>query len=92
MNRRSRNRLDDATLAAEIYQKAVFLKNTPREDAVYLRSKGSRAEALVFTPGRPGSPQTSVVFVKVEEGWLGYVGDVSAEVESQAIILAMCGL
>jgi hypothetical protein len=80
-------------LPAEYSQKAVFLKNVAPDAALYLPSMDSVTESHVF-PSEPvkNREQTPVAFTAVEEGWLGYVGDVNAETESDAVILAMCGL
>ena len=85
-------RLNRAGLPAEYSQKAVFLKNVAKEAAVYLPSGSSRTQSLVFPPAQVDCEQTPVVFAHIGEGWLGYVGDVNNEAESQAVVLAMCGL
>ncbi len=84
--------LNQASLPEEYSQKAVFLKNVAKDAAVYLPSGNSRIESAVFPPNSVDCEQTPVVFAKIGEGWLGYVGDVNNESESQAVVLAMCGL
>ena len=83
---------DQAGLPEKYSQKAVFLKNVAKEAAVYLPSRDSRIESAVFSPEPVDCEQTPVVLAKVGEGWLGYVGDVNAESESDRVVLAMCGL
>ena len=84
--------LDPVGLPDEYSQKALFLKNVAKDAAVYLPSSNSRIESAVFAPDPVDCEQTPVVFAKVGEGWLGYVGDVNNETESQTVVLAMCGL
>jgi hypothetical protein len=80
-------------LPAAYSQKAVFLKNVAPDAALYLPSMDSVTESHVF-PSEPvkNREQAPVAFTAVGEGWLGYVGDANAETESDAVILAMCGL
>ncbi|KAI9716442.1 MAG: hypothetical protein M1812_005337 [Candelaria pacifica] len=84
--------LNQTVLPEEYSQKAVFLKNVAKDDAVYLPSANSRIESMVFAPSPVECEQTPVVFAKIGEGWLGYIGDVNNESGSQAVVLAMCGL
>ncbi|OJD12875.1 hypothetical protein AJ78_06590 [Emergomyces pasteurianus Ep9510] len=82
-----------AGLPAAYSQKAVFPSNVPLDAALYLPTEDSVTESLVFPPMPVADlKQTPVVFAPVGEGWLGYVGDVNAEVGSTAVVLAMCGL
>jgi len=85
-------RLNQAGLPEEYSQKAIFLKNVAKDAAVYLPSGNSRVDSAVFPADPVDCEQTPVVFAKIGEGWLGYVGDVNNESESQAVVLAMCGL
>jgi ribonuclease HI len=59
-------------------QKAVFVKNVPPSAAWYAESASSGEVAVAFT--------------QVGRGKLGYMGDANGEVESEAVVLAMCGL
>jgi hypothetical protein len=72
-------------------QKAVFLRNVGGRDACYLPNAESRIESHVFAPENV-EPNAPVACARVGEGWLGYVGDVNAEEESDAVVLVMCGL
>jgi hypothetical protein len=92
LNQRVRQ-LSKLALPAAYSVKAVFLKNVAPDAALYLPSMDSVTESHVF-PSEPveDREQTPVAFTAVGEGWLGYVGDVNTETESDAVILAMCGL
>ncbi|KAF4544425.1 Transcription factor [Lasiodiplodia theobromae] len=80
-------------LAAAYSQKAVHLRDVESAQAVYLPTAESKLESLVFTAESiEDREQTPVAWARVGEGWVGYVGDVNAEEESDEVILAMCGL
>lgn len=80
-------------LAAAYSQKAVHLRDVQSAQAVYLPTAESKLESLVFTAESiEDHEQTPVAWARVGEGWVGYVGDVNAEEESDGVILAMCGL
>lgn len=80
-------------LAAAYSQKAVHLQDVANAQAVYLPTAESKLESLVFTAERiEDRAQTPVAWARVGEGWVGYVGDVDAEGESDEVVLAMCGL
>jgi hypothetical protein len=59
-------------------QKALFVANVERSAMWYAEKENSN--------------EAAVVFANVGEGKLGYVGDVNGEEESEAVVLAMCGL
>lgn len=59
-------------------QKALFVKNVEPSAVWYAESNTSSEAAVVFT--------------QVGRGNLGHMGDVNGEAESEAVILAMCGL
>ena len=84
-------RLNTGSLPQDYSQKAVFLKNVPTAAAVYRPSGFSTTESHVFAAAPVNTAQTPIVFAKVGEGWLGYVGDVNNEAGSQSVVLAMCG-
>ncbi|KAI9669489.1 MAG: hypothetical protein M1829_005078 [Trizodia sp. TS-e1964] len=74
-------------------QKALFLKNVARKEALYLPDEQSRVESLVFPPDPiADASQCPVVLGEVGRGWLGYIRDVNSEEETEAVIFAMCGL
>ncbi|OAQ27445.1 hypothetical protein K457DRAFT_139688 [Linnemannia elongata AG-77] len=73
-------------------QKAVFVNNVVPENMWYKTDDNSVVQSAVFPPtsaNRTG--ETAVAMATVGRGKLGYVGDVNAEDESNAVILAMCG-
>lgn len=72
--------------------KAVSLKGVARDHVVYGPTDLSRVERFGGAGESVDPRQSPVVFAKVGDGWLGYVGDVNGEVESTAVIVAMCGL
>jgi hypothetical protein len=74
-------------------QKAVFVKNVIPGDMWYKTDDDSVVESMVFPPTSVNTVgETAVALAKVGAGKLGYIGDVNAEGESNAVIFAMCGL
>ncbi|KAJ5784810.1 uncharacterized protein N7503_010022 [Penicillium pulvis] len=74
-------------------QKALFVNNVVSSDMWYTTDESSVVESRVFGPTSVNTPgETPVAMARVGEGKLGYVGDVNAEVETDAVILAMCNL
>ena len=80
-------------LATSYSQKAVFLKGVRPHETLYRPAEDSVLESLVF-PSVPieDKTQAAAAFAKVGEGWVGFLGDVNAEVESDAVVAAMCGV
>ncbi|OAA57028.1 Ribonuclease H-like protein [Niveomyces insectorum RCEF 264] len=66
------------SLAAAYYPKATFARNVDPSAVWYAASEAP--------------DQAAVVFAKVGQGRLGYIGDVNGEKESIQAVLAMCGL
>jgi len=71
--------------------KAVHIKESDLESAVYVTTPCSRIESRVFVPESAGKAQAPVVFTPYEDGYVGYIGDVNAELGSLGVVLAMCG-
>jgi ribonuclease HI len=65
-------------LPASYSQKALFAQNVEQSAAWYSEGKWS--------------PEAAVVFARVGQGRLGYIGDVNGEKSSNQVVLAMCGL
>jgi hypothetical protein len=85
--------LPGGNLASSYSQKAVFLANVDSKAAWYLPTEDSVIESHVFLPEPvANSSETPVVFTKVGKGWLGYVGDVNGEEDTDAVVLGMLGL
>lgn len=88
--------LEKGALAPSYSQKAVFLKGVARDAALYLPVAGAHIESAVFPPSRVEDDleraQTPITYSKVGNGWFGYIGDVNGEEESDAVVLAICGL
>jgi hypothetical protein len=79
-------------LPSSYSNKAVFLKNVHPDMAWYVATDRSVVESLVFPPGPVDLLETSVAFARLQNGWIGYVGDVNGEEETTAIVLKMLGL
>ncbi|KAG0343841.1 hypothetical protein BG004_004961 [Podila humilis] len=74
-------------------QKAVCVDNVAADNMWYKTDENSVVESMVFAPTPVNTPgETAVAMAAVGSGKLGYVGDVNAEVGSDAVILAMCGV
>lgn len=74
-------------------QKAHSVDKVAPGDIWYGSAPDSVVQSVVFPPDnahRPG--QAAAALARVGEGRLGYLGDVNAEPESNAVVLAMCGL
>ncbi|OIW27895.1 hypothetical protein CONLIGDRAFT_662649 [Coniochaeta ligniaria NRRL 30616] len=71
----------------------LFVKNAASADAWYLTDKSSviGSQAFAATSARIVG-ETAVALARIEREKLGYVGVVTAEKGSDAVILAMCGL
>ena len=80
-------------LATSYSQKAMFLKYVRPHETLYRPAEDSILESNVF-PRLPieDKMQAAAAFGKVGEGWVGFLGDVNAELESDAVVAAMCGL
>ncbi|KAL2888495.1 triacylglycerol lipase [Ceratocystis lukuohia] len=80
-------------LPPQYSQKALFVKNVESAHALYQTSDDSVVESRVFAPrSAKVVGEAAVAFADIGCGKLGYLGDVNAEEESDAVILAMCGL
>jgi hypothetical protein len=80
-------------LATSYSQKALNLKNVDASDCWYLPSADSRIESHVFAPAPiENSNETPVAFRKIEQGWVGYTGDVNSEQTTTSVVLRMFGL
>jgi hypothetical protein len=80
-------------LAGEYSMKVVSLKGVSDEARIYHPTESSRTQSMVFPSTEVRDlAQAAVAMQKVGEGWLGYVGDVNSEIESTAVVVAMCGL
>lgn len=85
--------LPSGNLPSSYSQKAVFLANVDSKAAWYLPTENSVVESLVFLPEPvTNSSETPVAFMKVGKGWLGYIGDVNGEEDTDAVVLGMLRL
>lgn len=81
-----------AGLVPRYSQKAVYLKNVARADAMYLPAPSSRIQSMVFAWDPVDDlTQTPAAFGRCGNGLLGFVGDVNAETGTDKVVLAMCG-
>ena len=73
--------------------KAVSLQSVELASRIYCPTRASTTQSNVF-PSQPvtDTTQAAVAFTKIDQGWLGYIGDVNAEEESTTVVLAMAGL
>ncbi|WEW58600.1 hypothetical protein PRK78_004068 [Emydomyces testavorans] len=80
-------------LAFEYSQKALHVKNVDLAGAIYLPTRDSRIESCVFPPTPiSSSNETPAAWARVGQGWVGYIGDVNAEEDTDGVVLAMCGV
>jgi hypothetical protein len=85
--------LPRGNLPSSYSQKAVFLANVDSKAAWYLPTEDSVLESNVFFPEPvANTSETPIVCMKVGKGWLGYIGDVNGEDETDAVVLGMLGL
>ncbi|KFH42089.1 hypothetical protein ACRE_072090 [Hapsidospora chrysogenum ATCC 11550] len=93
LNREALSNDKAVRLAPRYSQKALFVKNVAPQDSWYITDDASHTQSHVFAPKSANiSGETAVAFASVGNGKLGYLGDVNAEEESDAVILAMCGI
>ena len=76
-----------------LQSKSCISRNAPVEDASYLPKDASRTESPIFSSERTQNlQQTPIAFTSMDNGKMGYVGDVNGKECSDAVVLAMCGL
>eukprot|EP01113_Clastostelium_recurvatum_P001518 TRINITY_DN10619_c0_g1_i1.p1 TRINITY_DN10619_c0_g1~~TRINITY_DN10619_c0_g1_i1.p1 ORF type:complete len:347 (-),score=55.87 TRINITY_DN10619_c0_g1_i1:13-987(-) len=79
-------------LASSYSMKAVSLQDVDRNDVVYSPASGARTQSMVFAPAPVDMSECPVAFASVGAGYVGYLGDVNPEDESDIVMLAMCGI
>lgn len=84
-------------LASKYSQKAVYVKIVDSLTALYLRRPEDDDDDALdegYPPPRivETISQTPAAWASVGQGWVGYTGDVNAEEDTDAVVLAMCGL
>lgn len=96
LNRESLSDKTAACLAPQISQKALSVNNVSGASAWYIADDGYDHEDDESSRPAPKTTKTmveaAVAFARVGEGKLGYIGDVNAEQDLNAVILAMCGI
>lgn len=72
-------------------QKALFLKDVSPADAIYTATDESVIESRVFPPDKiENLTEAAAAFKSVGDGFIGYMGDVNNEKETQTLVLSMC--
>jgi hypothetical protein len=85
--------IDTSGLVPSYSQKALHVKHVARDDAIYLPSESSRIQSAVFPPDKiEDLTESPAVFGTVGRGKVGYLGDVNGEVETDPVVVAMCGI
>lgn len=80
-----------STLAPTCSLKALHLKNVAPQSRVYAPSKESLTQSMVFAPSAVDLQQCPAAFSRCGKGFLGYLGDVNNEEESQALLISLLG-
>jgi hypothetical protein len=80
------------SLAASYSMKTVHLKGIAPETVVYGPTPESRTQSMVFAPSAVDLSEAPVVYTRIAQGFLGYIGDVNGEIDSTNVILSMLGL
>lgn len=78
-----------AELQEQYSQKALHLKNVPREHSLYLPTADSRTQSRVYAPNSVDQSETPVAFAPLGRGRVGYTGDVNMEVGTQLVVVRM---
>lgn len=76
----------------EIVSEGILLDKVPNNQAWYLPTNESIADALMFEGKKPQLGFTPFAFARVGQGFFGYVGDMNVDGACDDIILAMAGL
>ena len=79
-------------LADSYSMKTVHLKGIAPETVVYGPTPESRTQSMVFAPSAVDLGEAPVVYTRIAQGFLGYIGDVNGEIDSTNVILSMLGL
>ncbi|CAJ2507283.1 Uu.00g084690.m01.CDS01 [Anthostomella pinea] len=81
------------------YTKAVYLRGMERDQMVYLNytapediDEGDDRDLDEYGQVVGEEQDTSVAFAGVDEGWVGFIGDLNHGVEMEKTVLSMCGL
>ncbi|CAM6096929.1 unnamed protein product [Calypogeia fissa] len=73
--------------------KAVHIAGAAPESRVYIATDGSVIESMVFSPTRiTDRSESPVLFAEYGRGFVAWIGDVNAEAESTAVVVAICNL
>ncbi|KAI9737657.1 MAG: hypothetical protein M1818_005661 [Claussenomyces sp. TS43310] len=70
----------------------LHVSDARQHEKIFIPVAGATTQSHVFSPSYVDETQAAVVGAKVGDGFLVYAGDVNAELGSDKIILALCGL
>jgi hypothetical protein len=76
----------------EIISEGILLDKVPNNQAWYLPTNESIADALMYDGKKPQMGWTPYAFARVGNGFFGYVGDMNVDGACDDLILAMAGL
>lgn len=72
--------------------KSVHMQGVNPQDRIYQSNENSYTQSMVFAPEEANKEESPAVLTRVGKGWLGWQGDVNAEIGTMYCILAMLGL
>lgn len=72
--------------------KSVMMKGVAPQDRLYQPNETSYTQSMVFASRGADKDESPAALTKLGNGWVGWQGDVNAEVESTNCILAMLGV
>lgn len=81
-----------AALQKVYSQKALSLKNVDRDHSWYMPMRDSVTQSTVFPPRPVDQDETAVAFAPIDQGFVGYTGDVNMEQGTHMAVMRMFGL
>ena len=72
--------------------KVLHVKNAEQHERIFVPLPEGTMQSQVVPPSYLDEAQTAVAGAKVGDGYLVYSGDVNGELDSDKVILALCGL
>lgn len=81
-----------SSLPSAYSMKALHVRGAKPQEKLFVPVPGSKTQSMVFAPADVDQSQAATVGARIGNGFLAYVGDVNGEEESDAVILALCGL
>lgn len=71
--------------------KALHVRDVRGDEKMFVPIPGAKTQSHVFVPRGLDQSQAAVASARVGAGTLVYIGDVNGEVESNALMFALCG-